>query len=172
MNQKEVKNISQDELCKLISEVWKLEKRINKNEKIIKDDKKSYGFLFDRIYSIIKWDDIEILDYTWKKYIAWMNWFDIIWSEHDWSLSCDIIWESITPMIKIDWKIIQKSKVIIKTPDELEEEKSIKSNKTKKISISKRYILWWCVLIIILLVLSYFMFSWCICRRILNFFLK
>jgi len=54
MNQKEVKNISQDELCKLVSEIWKLEKRINKNEKIIKDDKKSYGFLFDRIYSIIK----------------------------------------------------------------------------------------------------------------------
>ena len=173
MNQNDNKNISQKELCNLASEIWKLEKRIKKNESITSEDKKSYDFLFDRIYSIIKWNDVEILDYTWKKYIAWMNWFDIVWSEHDWSLSHDIIWESITPMIKIDWKIIQKSKVMIKTPDELEEDEEKKGkDKCKKSDNSKRYIILWSLFVLILLFIIWLIFSWSIDNLFLKIFCK
>ena len=159
MSQKGLKNISNEELCKLASEVWKLEKRLSKNDKISSEDKKSYNFFFDRIYSIIKWYDVEILDYTWKKYISWMNWFDIVWSEHDWSLSYDIVWESITPMVKIDWKIIQNSKIIIKTPDELEVKEWDKSDgDINKHPIWK--IIIWSIIILLLLLLIRFVFSW------------
>lgn len=165
MNKKNTKNISDEELCKLASEIRKLEKRINKNEKITNDEKKSYDFLFDRIYSIINWYNIEIIDYTWKKFISWMNWFDIVWSEYDDSLDFDIVWRTITPMIKIDWKIIQKSKIIIKTPDELEGNGWDHSN--KKIP-TKWLITILCLITSIAVITIWFLFSCNIVNWILN----
>ena len=171
-NPDEIKIISKEDLCKLVSEIWKLEKRIKKNNDINEDDKKSYDFLFDRIYSISKWCNLEILDYTWNKYISWMNWLDIVWTEHDASLYYDIIWETITPMIKIDWKIMQKSKIIIKTPDELEEDVDIKWQKEKTNDVKIWKVLLYTLVPLIVLLILWFIYYENILFRLIKLLFK
>lgn len=95
-------------------ENWKIEKKLNKIKQNNWEDITAWiEYPMKRIYEILEKNNIKIVDYTWKKYIEWMNGIDIISVEKDASRNDSIILDSITPMIEVNWVISERSKVII-----------------------------------------------------------
>lgn len=122
MTEVQKKEMSQSEIWKLAVEIWKLEKRLKKIDNLSDDDVKATSFLLNRMYKIIEWYDVQLLDYTGQKFLEWMAGIDILSAETDKDIDFPIIWEVMTPLVVIGWKIDQRSKVVIKTPENVVEE--------------------------------------------------
>ncbi len=116
------KEMSQSEIWKLAIEIWKLEKRLKKIETLSDEDVKATSFLLNRMYKIIEGYDVQLVDYTGQKFLEGMAWIDILSAETDKDIDFPIIWETMTPLVIIWWKIDQRSKVVIKTPENVVEE--------------------------------------------------
>lgn len=94
-------------------EIWKIEKKVNKIKKTNQDIIAWLEFPIWKIYWILEKNKIKLIDYTWKKYIEWMNWIDIVSVEKNDTQNEPIILDSISPMVEVDWVIFEKSKVIV-----------------------------------------------------------
>ena len=108
---------SDKELWKLAVELWKIEKKFQKcNEKLSEEENKSFEFLFNRVNQIFENNKVKITEFTNEKWNEWMALLDIIAvEERDW-LEFPIIWETISPLIEVNWNIVQRSKVVIYKP--------------------------------------------------------
>lgn len=109
-------NIASKDLIFLALEVWKIEKKIKKiKEKNGNEIVQGIEYPINKIYEILDKNAIKIIDYTWKKYIEWMNWVDIVSVEKNESVLETIILDTISPIIEINWIISERSKVVVLT---------------------------------------------------------
>lgn len=120
--EKKVSTIKNNDDSKMISdlvaiaiEIRKLRKKFNKLQKQEQSSEGFawFGFSLDKIEETLAKNKITLTDYTWHKYIEWMNTIEIISVEHDESMKHPMIMDTISPLIEVDWKIYARSKVII-----------------------------------------------------------
>ena len=138
MGEENNKNMSQKEIWRLAVEIRKLEKRLKKIESLDEEESKATSFLLGRIYKIIEWYDVKIIDPTGQKFLEWMTWIDILSAETDKDLEYPIIWETTSPIVEVDWRIEQRAKVVIKTPEVVVEEKQENKEETGIYNIDKK----------------------------------
>ena len=107
------------EVWKLAIELWKIEKKMQKcKEKLSEEENKSFEFLFNRVNQILWNNNVKVTDFSNQKWNEWMALLDIVSVEEDEWLEFPVIWETISPLVEINWKIVQRSKVIIYKPVE------------------------------------------------------
>lgn len=97
------------------------------------EERKALNFLLERMYDILKKYQIHVYDYTGEKYIEGMNGIEVMSVEANSETDDLIIGESINPVLEIDGKIVQRSKVIIKNTSSLSELKN-----TEKVTITSK----------------------------------
>ena len=108
---------SDKELWKLAIELWKIEKKFQKcSEKLSEEENKSFEFLFNRVKQIFENNKVKITEFTNEKWNEWMALLDIIAVEEWDGLDFPIIWETISPLIEVNWNVVQRSKVVIYKP--------------------------------------------------------
>lgn len=107
------KNSSKD-LINIALEVWKINKKVKRMNETIGDEAiKWFEFPIERIYEILGKNNIKIIDHTGKKYLEWMNWFDIVSVEKDGSTIEPIFLDIISPIIEENGLVTQRWKVVI-----------------------------------------------------------
>ena len=132
------------EFWKLAVELWKIEKKLQKcKDKLSEEDNKSFEFLFNRTNQIFWSNNVKVTDFSNQKWNEWMSLLDIVSVEEDEWLEFPVIGETITPLIEVNWNVVQRSKVIIYKPKEKEIVKSIYNKK----------ILWLCLIFLLVIIL-------------------
>jgi hypothetical protein len=111
LNPLENKHISS--IIKIAIEIWKIEKKVNKIKSSHSDLIVWLDYSIQKIQEIFDANNIKIVDYTGQKYIEWMNWVEIVSVEKNSDQGHPIIFDTITPLIVVDWKMHTKSKVIV-----------------------------------------------------------
>lgn len=125
------------EFWKLAVELWKIEKKLQKcKEKLSEEDNKSFEFLFNRVNQIFWSNNVKITDFSNQKWNEWMSLLDIVSVEEDEWLEFPVIWETITPLVEVNWNVVQRSKVIIYKPKEKEIVKLISNKKTLRLCLA------------------------------------
>ena len=125
------------ELWKLAVELWKIEKKLQKcKEKLSEEDNKSFEFLFNRVNQIFWSNNVKVTDFSNQKWNEWMSLLDIVSVEEDEWLEFPVIWETITPLVEVNWNVVQRSKVIIYKPKEKEIVKLMSSKKTLRLCLA------------------------------------
>lgn len=102
-----------EEITELATEVWRIEQRLIKiTDKIPEAHKKGLDNSVQRLKRYLQKFDVEIEDYTGKKYNDGYN-FDVLSREVDSSLEYPIIKETVEPTIICRGRIVKKAKVIL-----------------------------------------------------------
>jgi len=144
-------DLSLKELWKIALEVWKLEKKLQKcSKKLTEEENKSFNFLLNRIKLILWNNKVVVTDFTNQKRNEWMWLLDIVAIEESESTEVPVIWETISPLVEVNGKIAQRSKVIIYKP---------KGGRLSKFQIHRRLVIYWLILLLLVgLTVLYFMF--------------
>ena len=101
-----------DSMIALANEVWRLENRIQKVAENISDDqKKAIDLSISKIYTFLNTHNIEVKDYTARKYSEGTNVEVLSYSEE--GDQPDMIIKTHSPEIRKNGKIIKKAKVIV-----------------------------------------------------------
>ena len=141
------------EFWKLAVELWKIEKKFQKcKEKLSEEENKSFDFLFNRVNQIFENNKVKVTDFTNEKWNEWMALLDIIAVEECDGLEFPVIWETISPLIEVNWNTVQRSKVIIYKPKQKEIIEIIDM-------IPKKKLLWLWLTSILLLILLIILIS-------------
>ena len=144
---------SDKELWKLAVELWKIEKKFQKcKEKLSEEENKSFDFLFNRVNQIFENNKVKVTDFTNEKWNEWMALLDIIAVEECDGLEFPVIWETVSPLIEVNWNTVQRSKVIIYKPKQKEIIEIIDM-------IPKKKLLWLWLTSILLLILLIILIS-------------
>lgn len=140
-----------DDLWKIAVEFWKIEKKIQKcREKLTEEEFRSFDFLLNRIKFILWNNKVIVTDFTNQKRNEWMWLLDIVAIEESGSTEFPVIWETISPLVEVNGKIAQRSKVIIYKP---------KEKRLSKFQIYRRLVIYWLILLLLVgLAVLYFMF--------------
>lgn len=109
------KMISIDDLINISIEIWRIKKRINKNENQFSEQLlKWVDFSYEKIKWIISSYNIDLKDIQWERYSDDMAGLEIISADIDENLNNQvIIKEMIEPIVMLNWKLRIKGKVII-----------------------------------------------------------
>lgn len=111
------KNDHIKQLVAIALEIRKIERKFNKvKDPLLESTVMGFNFSIEKIYGILKDNNIIIIDYTWKKYIEGMNGIEIVSVEKDNTQTESTILDCINPLIEVNWVIFMKSKVIILSP--------------------------------------------------------
>ncbi len=100
-------------LVELAIEVWRIEQRVIKTSSNLSDNqKKSFENSIQKLKRYLEKYDIEIIDYTNRKYNEGLN-LDVLSVEKDESISESIVKETIEPTIMCKGQVVRKAKIIL-----------------------------------------------------------
>lgn len=107
------KNQNKD-LMHIALEVWKIQKKVKKmKENIGEESIKWFEYPIEKLFEILEKNKIKIIDYTGKKYLEWMNWFDIVSVEKNEAIIEPIFLDTVSPIIEENGLVVQRWKVVI-----------------------------------------------------------
>ncbi len=107
------KNQNKD-LMHIALEVWKIQKKVKKmKENIGEAPIKWFEYPIEKLFEILEKNKIKIIDYTGKKYLEWMNWFDIVSVEKNEAIIEPIFLDTVSPIIEENGLVVQRWKVVI-----------------------------------------------------------